>query len=495
MTVVATPWGPVRGEQESSTEVFRGIPFAAPPVGDRRWAPPVAPEPWDEPRAATAFGPAAWQLVGGPLDGLVRGMGSAEQGEDCLTLNVWTPACDDARRPVMVWIHGGAYAIGSGALPVYGGARLAAATDTVVVTVNYRLGAFGFMLVDHPDAAANPGLLDQVAALEWVRDAIAGFGGDPGNVTIFGESAGAGCVLSLLGMPRARGLFHKAIVQSGATDLLLDRERALMVSAAVARAAGLEPGDLDGLRALSPEAVLAAQGAAAGELFATVGMMPFHPCVDGDVLPVDWYGAAGADPAPVPTIIGTTRDEMALFGSFDPSAASMDDDGLRARLATLTADVDAVVAAHRAVEPGIDPPWIWKGAQTATAMWLPALRVAESRAAVAPTWMYRFDWPAANPDMGAPHAVDIPFPFTNVDVDGWDGFLADPTGAADLAATEQQLWASFARTGTPSAPGVDWPSYDAERRATLVLGPAPAVEDDPWSPLRQAWASAAPPAS
>jgi len=488
MVTAVTTYGVVRGAERDGCAAFLGIPHSAPPSGERRFAPPVPPEPWDGERDASRHGPASWQNTGGPLDGLVPGMGSEVQGDDCLSVNIWTPAVDDGRRPVLVWIHGGAYSLGANSLPVYDGARLATATDSVVVGVNYRLGALGFLLLDDPSTTPNAGLLDQIAGLRWVRDNIAAFGGDPTRVTVFGESAGAGSVLSLLAMPAAAGLFDRAIAMSGATDLTLDRERAGQVAACVARHADLEPGDVAGLRALDPTQLLAAQAAASAELFPTVGTMPFHPCVDGEVLPTDWFGAAEAGTTPVPLVIGTTRDEMALFAHFDPTAAELDAEGLRQRLAPMAgADaVEPVVAAY--ADTGTDaPPEVWARVQTDHALWLPTLRVASAHAAHAPVWMYRFDWPAADPRIGACHAIDVPFPFTTIDVDGWDAFVADPDDAARLAAVEQQLWAAFARDGRPSAAGVEWPAYDTDRRATLVLGPDVHVEDDPNGPVRRAW--------
>jgi para-nitrobenzyl esterase len=482
--------GVVRGTTGAGCSAFLGVPYAAPPVGERRWAPPAPVPGWEGARDATRPGPAAWQPTGGPLDGLVPGMGSSDQGDDCLTLNVWTPAPDDARRPVLVWVHGGAFQLGAGSLGVYDGTRLAIATDSVVVTFNYRLGALGFLVIDDPSTAPNVGLLDQVAALEWVRDNIAGFGGDPDRVMVFGESAGAGGVLSLLSMPAASGLLHRAIVQSGATDLLLDRERAAEVTACFARCAGVDPGDVPALRDLSPAAVLAAQAQAAGELFATVGTMPFHPCVDGDVLPSSWLDASHEGVNAVPLVIGTTRDEMALFSGFDPAAATLDDASLRRRLTGAAAgglDIEALIDAYTGTGPSA-PPKVWSRIQTDQAMWLPALRIAEARAAHAPVWMYRFDWPAADAHLGAPHGIDIPFPFTTVDRDGWDSFVADPDVAMELAAVEQALWASFGRDGVPSAVGVEWPRFDADRRATLLLGRSVEVVDDPDGPVRVAWA-------
>jgi para-nitrobenzyl esterase len=300
-------------------------------------------------------------------------------------------------------------------------------------------------------------------------------------------------VLSLLSMPASEGLFHKAIVQSGATELVLPLDKATPVAAGFASAAGLDATSshellLDALQALDADVIMQAQQVAAGALMATVGLMPFHPCADGVVMPHDWQGAAHAGiNGTVPVIIGTTRDEMRLFASFDPSLARLDDDGLRTRLATVSTDPDATLGAYRATDPDLSAADLWQAVQTDFSMWMPALRWAATRVERAPTWMYRFDWPAADPAMGAPHAVDIPFPFDTIDDAGWDSFVADPPAAHLLARTVQRLWASFARTGVPSAAGIDWPGYDITTRATLVLDRIPHVENDPRGAVRQRW--------
>lgn len=486
MSIVTTTSGPVEGNDGDDHVSYLGIPYAAAPVGELRWAAPQAPTPWSDPRPARSFGPAAWQNTGGPLDGLVPGMGSEMQGDDCLSLNVWSPAGDDSRRPVMVWIHGGAFSLGAGSLPVYDGTRLCTTTDTVVVTINYRVGAFGFLVLDDDTAVANAGILDQIAALHWVRDNIAAFGGDPDNVTIFGESAGAGSVLSLLSAPLAQGLFHRAIVQSGATNLLLDRDRARLVLEAFARCAGVDPEDVAALRALEPQQVLAAQAQAAGELFATVGTMPFHPCVDGDLLPFTWQEAAENGIAHVPLIIGTTRDEMALFASFDPAAATLDDAALRARIARLGQDPAALIAAYGDTGTS-EPPAVWGRINTDQAMWLPALRFAEAYSRHAQVWMYRFDWPAALASLGSPHGIDIPFPFDTIDVGGWDSFISDPVGARELARVIQSLWSGFARHGEPAAGPIEWPPFETMHRTTLILDRNIALVEDPDGLVRRAW--------
>ncbi|MGH7416122.1 MAG: carboxylesterase/lipase family protein, partial [Candidatus Rokuibacteriota bacterium] len=258
--LVETRRGRVRGVTESGLAVFRGLPFARPPVGARRFQPPEPPAPWSGVRDAARFGTSAAQ--NGALVGPLMSLGIGRTGEDCLYLNVWTPRPDRARRPVLVWIHGGAFILGSGSQLLYDGSRLARRGDVVVVTVNYRLGALGFLGVQDRfgrrlPATGNEGLLDQIAALEWVRDEIAAFGGDPDNVTLFGESAGAMSCATLLGMPRARGLFHRAILQSGAANYVWPRDTAARLADQVLAEIGV--GSPEELYAATPERLLAAQ--------------------------------------------------------------------------------------------------------------------------------------------------------------------------------------------------------------------------------------------
>src|SRR6516225_9495963 len=260
--LVTTTYGKLEGLEQDELAVFKGIPFATPPVGSRRWLPPLKPSAWNGIRDARNFGAACPQLSLSPV--VLGGMQIEEpQSEDCLYLNIWTPKADNKQRPVMVWIHGGAFRIGSGAQIIYDGSSLARRGDVVVVTINYRLGPFGFLrLADLTDgkipSTGNEGLLDQIAALEWVRDNIAQFGGDPANVTIFGESAGGGKVCTLLAMPAARGLFHRAIVQSGAAIRLRERDRAHALTDAVLRVLGVAGDDVRRLQALPMAQLLAA---------------------------------------------------------------------------------------------------------------------------------------------------------------------------------------------------------------------------------------------
>lgn len=476
MTTVQTPSGRVHGRQIAGGSEFLGIRYAKAPKGRERFQSPK-PVPTQDDIDATAYGPACWQPRGGPLDGLVPDMGSANQSDDCLNLNVWTPR-EANQAPVLVWIHGGAFSLGANSLPVYNGARLASATSTVVVGINYRLGVFGFLC--HEQTQANVGILDQIAALQWVQENISAFGGDPNNVTIFGESAGGGSVLSLLSSPLARGYFHKAIVQSGATDLLLDRSRAELVTDEVLKAANVS--SLAELSNLDGERIIAAQAQAAGALFATVGTMPFHPCIDGEVLPTSWLEAAQSGTNAVPLIIGTTRNEMNLFRSFDPSAAQLDDDSLEKRLSQLP-DSNALIDSYRQL--GISsPPDIWQQFQTDTAMWRHAVAIAAAHSQHAPVWMYRFDWPASQPDLGSPHGIDIPFPFGTIGEGGWKEFIAEPQKAMSLSVEIQNAWSSFARQGSPVLLEQTWPQYEVSTRATAILADTITIANDPCQSIR-----------
>jgi para-nitrobenzyl esterase len=318
MTTVTTTAGQVRGIEHGDGLRFAGIPFAAPPVGDLRWAPPAPVEPWDGVRDAKAFGATALQNP--DMLTAFLGMVPEPQDEDCLFLNVRTPASDDARRPVMVWIHGGAFIFGSGSSPLYDGTPIVDGGDVVLVTVNYRLGAFGFLELgwvdDEVAGSGNVGLMDQVAALEWVRDNIAAFGGDPGNVTIFGESAGAMSVTSLLAAESAKGLFHKAIAQSGAAQAIATPAQAESSARSVVE--GLGVSTLAELRALTPEQILDVQGQLMIQAFTNpeplleAGVsagLPFRPVSDGHFLPSSVLAAIrGGSAGGVPVMTGTTLE-------------------------------------------------------------------------------------------------------------------------------------------------------------------------------------------
>ncbi len=472
---------------------FLGVPYAAPPVGRLRWRPPQASPPWPGVRPALVFGPGAPQAASlpSPLPGFLADASGLD--EDCLFLNVWAPAGAAAPRPVLVWIHGGAFLSGGSSQPVYDAARLAAESDAVVVTINYRLGALGFMALggshrgaaagDGDGAATNCGLRDQFAALAWVRENIAGFGGDPGRVTVFGESAGAGAILQLLASPRRGNAFRRAIIQSCEPKVLSPDQAALVVKAFLEHL-GLPHADLARLRELPIDAILDAQSAAFVATMAATGLMPFHPVVDGDVIdgpPIDALRRGRA--RDVDLVIGTTSDELRLFP--DPTSADLDREHLVRRLARLAGDA-APVPAERATDlyldalgPGATPGDVWERVRTDTMMRVPVLHVAEAQAGHNPnTFVYRFDW--ASPGLGAAHATDVPFTFGTFDREGWDDVVGVDARAEQLGVNLRSAWAAFARTGDPSHAAIGtWPRYDARTRATMLFDAECRVVADP----------------
>jgi len=491
--IVETTTGSVEGREKSGLFDFRGIPYAAPPVGDLRFRPPQPAKAWSGVRDATRFGPVAMQN-----QGAMERMFSAPPAamdEDCLTLNVWTPACDDAKRPVMVWIHGGAFLYGTGATPWYNG-RSFARDDIVLVTINYRLGAVGFL---HVDGQGNNGILDQVAALEWVRDNIAAFGGDPDNVTAFGESAGAMSVGTLLGLPAAKGLFVKAIPESGAAHSPRTAEQAEQLVAAFLAELDIEngPDAVDRLRQLHAAALLEAQAKVVEREMGLGGRgLPFTPVVDGVVLPEPPIEAIGkGQAAGVSVIVGTTRDEWKLFTMMDPAIASLDEAGAAKRLGGLVQDPSRaadVVAHYRATYPDVSIADLWSALGTDVIFRIPAVRLAEKQSALGnDVYMYRFDYrtPVFGGVLGACHALEIPFVFESLEM-GAEMFVGPVND--DLRTLAQRMhdsWVAFARTGQPEADGLpDWPKYTAERRATMLFGLEPTVVDDPDGDDREVWA-------
>src|SRR5579862_5724883 len=458
MATVATTAGRVAGRDEGRLTVYRGVPFAEGP----RWRPPEASRPWRGVRDAGTFGPAAPQGPGFPTVLPLEGVDDWDEAA-CLTLNVWAPAA--ARGlPVMVWFHGGSFMTGSSAMPLYDGARLAGEHDVVVVSANYRLGALGYAPVaDH----FNVGVLDQLAALGWVRDNIDGFGGDPGRVTVFGESAGAGSVLHLLASPRSTGLVHRAIAQSGATEFtpaadqmgdLADRIRHHV--------------DVDGPAA----AIVEAQAVVLAELLPTRGVLPYHPTVDGDIIPA--RPQAGL-PAGIDLVIGTTRDEMSLY----VDDWELTEDKWRSRAARVLENMPLSHAEHIIASYGDEPTPArrWADFRTDADMWLPCLDVADAHAGS--TYVYRFDWGAAPPNerLRACHAIDLPFTFGTFGAATWGAFVGAGAEAEQLGASLRAAWAAFA------AGEATWPAYEPGRRATMVFDRERRVEDDPRGGVRETW--------
>jgi para-nitrobenzyl esterase len=429
------------------TRAWLGIPYAT----AARFERPVA-LPWDGDLSRTGeFGPAAPQLPG---DDIVPGMKVGATDEDrCLSLNVWAPA-DAGDLPVLVWFHGGSFVLGASSQACYDGARLAGEQRVVVVSANYRLGAFGF-LDTRPIGGdgANFGLHDAVMALAWVKENVGTFGGDAARVTVFGVSAGGGIAVHLLPSPAASGLFDRVIVQSGITDRTLDADRAALVATTLCEAANAT--DVDGLRALPADRLLAAQAKALPGLLKPVGMMPFHPCID-DALVLGTPAAQLADGAArsIPLLAGTTSEEMNLF--LDPRTATPEHERLVSRVGRyvgVAPDVAEAIVTRYAREMGGER-GVWAALFSDVEMQVPLRRVLDAHAAHASTHAYLFAWAA--PERGAFHAIDIPFTFDTFDVDGWGDFVGVDADAEQLGRELRSAWAAFARAGDPG-----WPEYPA----------------------------------
>jgi para-nitrobenzyl esterase len=500
MTIVETRHGKVEGADTGALSVFKGIPFARPPLGALRFRAPEPAQAWSGVKCATAYGAQSWQpprIPGTPLAGMMKV--SVPCDEDCLTLNVWTPKADGRGRPVMVWIHGGAFAIGSGSQSVYDGTALAQRGDAVVVTINYRLGPLGFLrLTDLTEgripATGNEGLLDQILALEWVRDNIERFGGDPANVTIFGESAGGISVGALLGAPRAKGLFKRAIPQSGASSTAITATHASELAEGFAKHLKLKPNDLASLETMDAEAMTLA---ATMYRLTGVGMM-HQPVVEPDLLPqlpLDAVKAGSADGVSV--LVGAAANEWLLFTAMDPAAKTLDEAHLKARVAArLGASADAMIGGYRELlasrgEPH-DPPSVFAAIETDRVFRIQALRLTDALAARKQSvHHYEFTWrsPLLDGTLKACHGIDIAFVFaTHAQDDGIAQFCGKGPSADALARTVQDAWLSFAKTGTPRAAGLDgWQIYDGKRPTTAIFDVPAGVATTVLAAERRLW--------
>ncbi|MEE9279262.1 MAG: carboxylesterase/lipase family protein [Myxococcota bacterium] len=503
--VVETRTGKLEGTLENGVQVFRGIPYAEPPTGDQRFRAPVPASAWAGARDASRFSASAPQVQ--PPSRVIAGRDLGELSEDCLYLNVWTPAPDSAARPVLFWIHGGGFQTGSSATPFYRGEVLAARGDAVVVTINYRLGALGFLHLaelggERIAAVSNAGLLDQIEALRWVRDNIASFGGDPENVTIFGESAGGMSVGTLLGTPSAAGLFQRAIAQSGAAHHVFTPASATVVARALLGELGITPPDVAKLLELPAKKVLAAQTAClektrTGELRVSVAglSMPFAPVVDGETIPRAPIESVRAGSArDVSLMVGTTLEEWKFFGIADPGLRELDEAQLLKRYASRLAQYETtrtaaeLVEAYRKAREGkrsTEESELFLAMESDRVFRLPAIRLAEAQAAHQPrTYAYLFTWtsPAFEGRLGACHALDIPFVFGTHVIPGIDAFAGSGPEADALSERMMDAWLGFARSGDPG-----WPAFDEERRATMIFDAQSAVEYAPFDEERRVW--------
>ena len=489
---VVTKYGRVLGAYSSGVFTFKGIHYGAAPTGANRFQPAQAPQPSSEIIMAKEFGDMAPQTLSAATGSDIRIamgdiFGPGKVSENCLVLNVWTPSLEHRRRPVMVWLHGGGYTGGSDGSPTYDGTNLAHKQGVVVVGINHRLNIFGYLYLGgiskkYADSG-NVGMLDCVLALEWVRDNIASFGGDPENVTIFGESGGGGKVSVLMAMPPAKDLFHKAIVESGSTLRVSTTEEADAAARKYLAQLNISPDRVDDLQKVSMQDMLDALKAMTGPNSIRLG-----PVVDGLSLPRQPFDPdAPAQSAAVPMLIGTNGTESSLLlGMGDASLFSLDDATMRARLKAYLhladdAKLDELITVYKKDRPGASPSDLYFAITTDRMMRMNAIRQAERKIAqgAAPAYMYIFDWrtPVLGGKLRSPHGIELSFVFDNTDkTPGLNGTAPD---VAVLAAKVSAAWAAFARTGNPSTSALPWPAYTTSDRATMVFNDECKVVNDP----------------
>ncbi|WP_328600506.1 carboxylesterase/lipase family protein [Pontixanthobacter aquaemixtae] len=501
--VIETENGKVQGLEDDGIDAFLGVRYAKPPIGDLRFKPPEAADDWTGIADATGMGAPCMQLytASGPNESdLTRGIQgifptateAKTDNEDCLFLNVWTPAAGDGKkRPVMVWFHGGGYAYGSGGWPAYNGRNLAAKGDVVVVTVNHRLNAFGYLNLaekfgEEFAASGNVGNLDLVRSLKWVRDNIAAFGGDPANVTIMGESGGGSKVSHLMAMPSADGLFHKAVIQSGPGVSSGKPQDAADYAGKILDQAGVETvDDLVTVRADEiVDAVRKATPASAG-----MGRGPqFGPIADGTIIPRDpFLPRAPEQSSDIPVLIGYNKTEMTLFVASQPWFGRIDEAGVTGMAAMMGEDAVAAVDAYRAMYPEYSPTHIASlalGTRFVRGTYL--LADQQARTASAPVYVYRLTWetPVGGGILRSPHTLDIPFMFNNTKESA--ALVGTGKEAETMGDMMSDAWLSFAKTGTPSSDLLpEWQAYTPESRMVMELDVKPRMVDDPERTIRQ----------
>ena len=486
-----TSFGRVRGADVDGVKTFKGIPYGASTAGPNRFQPPADPMRWSGVRDALDYGASAPQRDPGATPSAGSGLSVASAGlppesEDCLVLNVWTPALDGAKRPVMLWCHGGGFATGSGSSPVTDGGNLARRGDVVVVSINHRLNVLGFTYLGElvgPDLAqsGDAGMLDIVHALRWVRANIARFGGDPRRVTVFGQSGGGRKVATLLAMPSAKGLFHRAIIESGATIKLVERDQAARVARELATALELAKPSLRDLQAVPLDRLMRAYFATVRSMNVDQMTMGFSPTVDGTAVPRHPFHPTASDvSADVPLMIGSTRTELTL--QTDAAAFSLDDVALRGRVHELVGEAtDGIIDVYRRANPAANPSELYFLIASDHRYGAPAMKIAERRAALrkGPVYLYYFRWetPLDGGRLKSPHTIEIPFAFNNVQA---SRLTAGAPGAQALADKVSDAWLAFARGGDPNTPSLPrWPRFDAAQRATMMFDNASVVQNDP----------------
>ncbi|MDD5287715.1 MAG: carboxylesterase family protein [Dehalococcoidales bacterium] len=495
--IVNTQAGKIEGYQERGMFIFKGVPYAEPPVGALRWFPPQPVKPWQGVRPAQKFGLSAPQ---NPMPGVFSSIEPQHQSEDCLYLNIWTPGLDNTLRPVFIWIHGGGFTTGGSELPVYDGSKLAARGNMVVVTINYRLGIFGFMSLNETTkgripCTGNQAILDQQAAMKWVKDNIEAFGGDPTNVTIAGESAGGRSVYAHLASPTARGLFHKAIVQSSAACKLEMPQNAAQEGEEILEALGVKNADIDAIRKITTAQLLAIQKKKMANPKKSTSMRPVR---DGKVFIDDPLrsiidGSAWS----IPVLIGSTLEETRVRVALNPEQKleKMDEAGLlkgcQAIMPSEKIDIiKTLIEAYRKARTKRGEPTtpydLLAVIESDQMFRLPVIKISDlAHEREQTVFSYLFTWKSPLPYVGAAHGVDVGFVFGTNDASySGSGITAD-----ELSRKIQDGWSAFARKSNPSCESLgEWRHYGDLRR-TMAFGEKCYMEEDPYAEERFAWLS------
>jgi para-nitrobenzyl esterase len=490
--VAETTFGRVRGTEVSGIKVFKGIPYGASTAGKNRFMPPVAPAKWAGVRDALAYGSSAPQTEPGSRRAAsalaVAAAGLPAESEECLVLNVWTPAVHDSRkRPVMFWCHGGGFVSGSGSSPVTEGLNLARRGDVVVVTINHRLNVLGFTSLEEaggPEFAASGdvGMMDIVAALRWVRDNIAEFGGDPNTVMIFGQSGGGRKVATLLAMPSAKGLFHRATIESGATLRLVEPDQGTRVARELMSTLGIPKDRVRDLQAVPLEKMMSAYFEVVRRMNVDQMTQGFSPLVDGTVIPQHpFHPNASTVSADVPVMLGSTRTE--LTSSAQEADFSLTDAAMRGRIRQLLGNqAEGAIQVYQKANPGASPSDLYFLIASDYRYSGPVMKIAERRAALGkgPVYLYYFRWetPVDGGRLKSPHTIEIPFAFDNVKAA--TRLTGGGPEAMALADKVSDTWIAFAKTGNPNQPKMPrWSAFNATDRPTMVFNTESRVVNDP----------------
>jgi len=488
--IIETKFGKIQGYIENGIEVFKGIPYTEPPAGELRFKPPISKEPWEGVLNTIKYSACAFQGYSELEEWLGK---PSPESEDCLYLNIWTPATDEDKRPVMFWIHGGAFVIGTGNDPIYDGSALARRGDVVVVTINYRLGLFGFPYI--AGNVANLGSLDQILALKWVRDNIALFGGDPDNVTIFGESAGGYSVVSLCSMPAAKGLFRRVIAQSAP---LIDPAVSDKATMKIIRKLGVKGGNIEDLREKSAKEIIDAQN----KVFAAeaTNIMALRPLIEGDIWTKHPLKAfQEGDCEDIDFMIGTNLEEAKMFTAMKAISAlvAQGENALFGYLGTLaikpekSKEIINTYKEARAGKLSIEPKDLFDALLTDVMFRIPTIRLLEAQRPHQPnTYNYMFTWPTPGMGgiLGACHAMELPFVFGTLEAPTFKEFVVISPETKAISEKMMDAWISFARTGNPNHENIpEWPAYDVENRATMVFGKQCEVINAAFEKERVAW--------